>query len=614
MKGKSRWIALPCLLVATLMLASCSTSTTTQATTKTQTTTQTTPVTSAIPVATARTTTTSTAPTATTPTTSAANWWNSLGTPQYGGTLNFRMNANPSGFDAYYARAAPWDIFQSAMGGINWTVSPDQWDYKGKWAPDDIKVGDVVDTYEIPDLSTIIYHLHQGIHFALDTGSAASILVGGRELTADDVVFTFNRFNGLAGYKPSVSKNAQMNPLTSVTAQDKYTVTFKFSAPSAAYFDAIMDPVTSNAIIPHEVVEKYGDMNNWRNVVGSGAYMLQDFVSGSSGTFVRNSNYFGYDERYPKNHLPYIDKINLVIIPDMQTALSAVRTGKVDVMETLTLDQRNTVQKNSPQLVWQTRPAAGYTIQERNDKAPFTDIRVRQAMTQAIDIPTIAATYFGGSVPGITVGIVSTSMTGWYIPYAQWPQSLKDQYSYSPTAAKALLAAAGFPNGFKTNVLVPTNEDVGLMEIYKSYFAAVGIDMTIKLMDYPTYYATTTAHNFDQMSIQQPIGVLAAPSRMMETFHSTSFTNYCIVNDPAYDALVDKFYATPDVPGQKILVQQADMYAFTHFFEVQALPTVENIAYQPWFKGWHGEVFGYWSKRSFARYWIDQPLKKSMGY
>jgi len=58
-----------------------------------------------------------------------------------------------------------------------------------------------------------------------------------------------------------------------------------------------MDPVTSNAIIPHEVVEKYGDMNNWHNVVGSGAFMLTDFVSSSSGTFTKNPNYWGYDER-----------------------------------------------------------------------------------------------------------------------------------------------------------------------------------------------------------------------------------------------------------------------------------------------------------------------------
>jgi hypothetical protein len=47
---------------------------------------------------------------------------------------------------------------------------------------------------------------------------------------------------------------------------------------------------------------------------------------------------------------------------------------------------------------------------------------------------------------------------------------------------------------------------------------------------------------------------------------------------------------------------------------VQGLPTVENIAYTPWFKGFNGEVFGYWSKKSMAHYWIDQSVKKSMGY
>ena len=58
-----------------------------------------------------------------------------------------------------------------------------------------------------------------------------------------------------------------------------------------------------NAIYPQEVIQKYGDMNNWHNIVGSGAYMLKDYVSGGSGTWVKNPNYWGYDERYPQNHL-----------------------------------------------------------------------------------------------------------------------------------------------------------------------------------------------------------------------------------------------------------------------------------------------------------------------
>jgi len=153
MKGKSRWIALPCLLVATLMLASCSTSTTTQLQQKPR---QQRKLPGHIGYS------GSNSPddhhlngtTATTPTTSAANWWNSLGTPQYGGTLNFRMNANPA-VSTLITPAPPMDIFQSAMGGKLDSQSRPM-GLQRQMAPDDIKVGDVVDTYEIPDLSTII--------------------------------------------------------------------------------------------------------------------------------------------------------------------------------------------------------------------------------------------------------------------------------------------------------------------------------------------------------------------------------------------------------------------------------------------------------------------------
>ena len=71
-------------------------------------------------------------------------------------------------------------------------------------------------------------------------------------------------------------------------------------------------------------------------------------------------------------------------------------------------------------------------------------------------------------------------MTGWGCHINQWPQDLKDQYAYNPTAAKQLLAAAGYPNGFNTDVVADTAADLDLLQIVKSYFAAVGIDMDIQ--------------------------------------------------------------------------------------------------------------------------------------
>jgi len=64
---------------------------------------------------------------------------------------------------------------------------------------------------------------------------------------------------------------------------------------------------------------------------------------------------------------------------------------------------------------------------------------------QALDLPTIAKTYYGGTADPYPVSLTSKYLTGYGFPYDQWPQDLKDQYAYNPTAAKKLLADAGFP-------------------------------------------------------------------------------------------------------------------------------------------------------------------------
>jgi len=74
-------------------------------------------------------------------------------------------------------------------------------------------------------------------------------------------------------------------------------------------------------------------------------------------------------------------------------------------------------------------------------------------MQMAVDLPGIAKSYYGGTVEPYRPRLPRGHMQGWGFPYEEWPQELKDEYSYNPALAKKLLAEAGYPNGFKTNIV-----------------------------------------------------------------------------------------------------------------------------------------------------------------
>jgi len=123
-----------------------------------------------------------------------------------------------------------------------------------------------------------------------------------------------------------------------------------------------------------------------------------DFTTNNSATLARNPDYWGYDERYPENKLPYVDAIKFLIIPDEDSAMAALCAGKIDILSGVTAEQAFKVQRTNPEILQISNPTRqAITIQPRNDRAPFNDIRVRKAMQLALDLPSIARDYYHGS-------------------------------------------------------------------------------------------------------------------------------------------------------------------------------------------------------------------------
>ena len=620
LKRKILWLTLSIALVVAMLLASCGTATSTTIST----TTTSKPATTSTGAVTTSATAATTKPTSTS-TNASGNWWDKLGTPQYGGTMTFRINRDLNGWDPYAGEVAI-QIYTGWMEQLfapDYTIDPAVQSYNFSFWPNEQAKGQLVQTWEFPTLGTLVLHLRQGIHWQNIPPA------NGREFVASDVSYHFNRMLGLGdGYTkpaPMWASVAVWRSLLSVTADDKYTVTMKWSTNNPEFAtENLQAPDASNCVESPDAVKQWGDLNDWHHAIGTGPWVLTDFVAGSSATMARNSTYWGTDEHFPKNQLPYADTLRMLIIPDDATALAALRTGKIDIMDQMSLSQGQSLKKTNPEIVQISYPNQyGTTLDPRNDKAPFNDIRVREALQVALDLPTISTSYYGGNADPWPMPLTSNYMKGWGFPYSQWPQDLKDQYAYNPTLAKKLLSDAGYPTGFKTDIVASLAGDMDLIQIVKSYYSAVGIDMEIRTMDDASFSAfVVSGHKNDALAnrLAGSLGLVYYPLRQFTRMATGAGSNLAVVADPVYDAFYTKALGVTSTADLKQVLTDCNKYVAQQHFVVSLLQPMVYSFNQPWLKGYNAQysaVTGsagpqflcFWP----ARFWIDQNVKKSLG-
>ena len=543
-----------------------------------------------------------------------------MGIPQYGGTITIRYNQDISEWDPQSGPiafgVAPWGEY---LTSLDWTLNPTVFNYEYGYIPSTYVKGWLATDWEMTDPSTYVVHLNQNVYWQNISP------VNGRQLVASDVVFTYDRLCGLGdGFTQKAAGtaiSAYWSPLLSVTATDNYTVVFKWGA--AANAESITETLQSAGILQDivapEAVQTWGIFNNWHDQIGTGPFILTDYVSGLSETMVKNANYWGYDERYPQNKLPYADTLKVLIIPSNPTALAAVRAGKISAMDGVSISDAENLQKTNPEITqlnvpWGSTP----TVDPRVDLAPFSDIRVREAMQMAIDMPTIAKTYYQNFADPTPVSLTAPYETGYAWPYAEWPASLQAEYAYNPTQAKQLLAAAGYPNGFTTTFTCPSSVDLNLFQIVQSYFASVGINMSINAMD-PAAFTAFVQTNRSQTGLAArtngSLGTTSPPLMHITRLLINNSADYMEINDPAYNSLEAQANSAPTIAGVQQVVQGLDqIIAQQHYLICLPTPTQFAIC-QPELKGYTGQdyavtmsggagpqLLGFFA----ARFWIEK--------
>lgn len=531
--------------------------------------------------------------------------------PQYGGTISF-ASGQTGGFDpANVLNFWPGALLSyETLVSEDWTKGPSGSNVTplaSNYTPPEYYVGWLAESWQILDLNNITFTLRKGIRWM------SKPPVNGRELVADDVVFTMNRNKATPQHSTYDAKQPPEKQ-TTIVAVDKYTV--KITVADANPYILLLGWINCQ-IVPKEAVAAPGGLTDWRNMNTTGPYYVSDVVPDSSVTFKKNEGYWATDPFRPNNKLPYVDQLKSLVILDQATQLSALRTGKIDRLG-LTKEQATSMIRTNPELKYRRLPPSLTNILHmRTDikDGPFANVKVRQALSMSIDRQAIIKDYYLGDAEILNWPFQTTAGPGLYTPLDQLPQKLQDLYTYNPTKAKQLLAEAGYPGGFKTTINLLANYAGGaeLYSIVKSYFDAIGVDTTISVLEAGAYWSVLVGHTYKDMTVSawgnsHPNGGIAANT-------AGYLYNYSIVNDEFVEKERVEINKIVDVNERNVRLKALGQYLIEQVYYVE-LPSPYGYAFwQPWLKGQNGEVqhgaANNWY--GFAKFsWIDKDLKQSI--
>jgi peptide/nickel transport system substrate-binding protein len=608
-KAKLLWPIIGGICILGMLIASCSSgSTTTTSTSKT---------------------TSATSATKTTTSTTAAE------KPKYGGTINLLYNGTDFlGFDEGYN--APWFCIQNhltedEMLNGDWTQGPagGYGSNKWTWTLDGIynwssKTGWLCDTWQVLTPYHWTFHVRDGVHFSVDPNNEASKLINGRLITADDIVYSYNRLCTLQDsyiYQahPYFTKNLKM------TATDKSNIDLVVPNDADSIYQIAQIVVDWNGTIAKEVIDKWGNMKDWKHAHGSGPYMLTDFVSGSSATFTKNPNYWDTNPIGPGkgDKLPYADTVKIFIIGDSSTQLSALRTGKIDTMNQIGVDDAKSMEQTTPQLQKLVIPSAlsFNQIFMRTDKTdlPYHLKEVRQALLKATDYPTIVNTLYSGKgvyptfpcppLPDLKENVLSLKDAS---------AAIQDLYKYDPDKAKAMLKEAGYPDGWTANIVCQNNETyVDYLSVIKDQWSKVGITLNISQLEFGVYMNRWVARDYDELFYGGMASAGTFRTMVSSQGSGGGYNLSYIVDDRLANGMTDMltaFNAGDDAKCAQIHKGLCEII-YEEAYAISTPAQDSTTFWWPWLKNYSGETaHGILNGFHYAKYlWIDQDLKKSMG-
>jgi peptide/nickel transport system substrate-binding protein len=467
-------------------------------------------------------------------------------TPKRGGTLRLTFQADPLHFDPHqtlsFVTMVPLSFVYSRLVKVKAGPSVKPMTYPVE--------PDLAESWTQPSDTTYVFKLRKGVRWHNKPP------VNGRELTADDVKYTYERFLTITG-NPN---RPVLDYVDKIEALDKHTVRFTLKEPNAWFLDLLAS--TSTWIVARECVEKFGDLKKVESVVGTGPWMLERWEPNVKITYVRNPNYF-------VPGLPYADGVDMLIDKDPASRLATWLSGRTDFgpeyqhavrwLDAPVARQRKPGLQTA-EYTWFTSGSIGFKLANPS----FKDIRVRRALSRASNLAEIFESLAFSQGHWTPNPAVPAAFAEWSIPIDQLTPEGRKLYEFNTAEAKRLLAEAGHPNGFKTSVEAaavvygPDYDD--FVQITIKNWKAAGIDADLKLKEYGAFISSTIFGKFDQMFIGLR-GAWADPEAYFyRWFMPGQPLNVWGVNDPKLTEMIRLQRRTFDVARRKQIVFDIQRY------------------------------------------------------
>ncbi|MFZ3577650.1 ABC transporter substrate-binding protein [Virgibacillus sp. DJP39] len=385
--------------------------------------------------------------------------------------------------------------------------------------------GQLAKSWDQPNEQTYIFNLIEGVKFH-----------NGREMTAEDVLYSFER---ILDEETASHIKSYFSNVDKIEVVDDYKIKFTLKEPSATFLNYLTN--SSAAVVAKEVVEENGDLQ--QVAVGTGPFKFVEWIPDNSVTLEKNENY--YIDGQPK-----LDEVIYYTMKEEAARLSAIRTGEID-MTTLTAKSASLLkdQENMNIIDYQSLEYSyvGFNVA----KEPFNNEKVRQALSLATDRKSVADIVWDGDA--IISGPVAPSMGDWAIDVTK-----EELYQRDIEKAKELLAEAGFPDGFKTEITTASTyaDMVDTAQLLQQQWKEIGVDATINQIEWGEYIDTWSNTSADILIGRNGSGT--DPDRALNYFfHTNGSANVWNFSNTEYDQLVEKGKQTLDHAQRKEIYNEA---------------------------------------------------------